>query len=173
MRKSMLVAALAATLGVQAATACGLDGLIDNPFKASYPGSLFVALSTQRAVVNQELVALPKLDGEAAHRRIEERLDQLRGRLEKIQFSGSFALLVVESGHWARFTGNGRTVQVATQGAPPEDGRALLASEAALAALLNGQLAAGAAMQTGLVRWSGEMPPDFAQDLQSALSAGS
>lgn len=172
MRKSLLAAALVAALGIAPAGACGLHGTIDNPFTTSYPGSLGVALGTRQAVDNGQLAALPELDGEAAHERLEERLDQLRARLEKARLKGNFALFVVESGHWARFAANGRSVRFAVHAAPAGDEPVLLTSEAALAALLDGRLNAETARQAGLVRWSGNAPPALAQSLQSALAAG-
>lgn len=172
MRKSLLAAVLVAAVGIAPAGACGLDGVIDNPFTTSYPGSLGVALGTRQAVINGQLAALPELDGEAAHERLEERLDQLRARLENAHLKGNFALFVVESGHWARFEANGYRVRIASHAAPAGDEPVLLTSEAALAALLDGRLGAEAASQSGLVRWSGNPPPALAQVLQSALAAG-
>ena len=172
MHKSLLATLLAVTVVVPPAGACGLHGTIDNPFTTSYPGSLGVALGTRQAVDNGQLAALPELDGEAAHERLEERLDQLRARLEKARLKGNFALFVVESGHWARFAANGRSVRIAVHAAPTGDEPVLLTSEAALAALLDGRLNAETARQAGLVRWSGNAPPALAQSLQSALAAG-
>jgi glutamate-1-semialdehyde aminotransferase len=171
MHKSLLAATLAATLGISTAGACGLHGTIDNPFTTSYPGSLGVALGTQQAVVNGQLSALPEVDAEAAHERLEETLDQLRARLEKASLKGGFALFVVESGHWARFEAKGHAVRIAAHAAPSSDEPVLLTSEAALTALLDGRLATGAALQAGLVRWAGNASPALAQALQMALAS--
>lgn len=172
MRKSLFAAAFVAALGIAPAGACGLDGTIDNPFTTSYPGSLGVALSTRQAVDNGQMPALPELDGEAAHERLEERLDQLRARLENARLKGNFALFVVESGHWARFEANGRSVRIAAHAAPGGNEPVLLTSEAALAALLDGHLSAEIASRAGILRWSRATPPMLARVLQSALAAG-
>lgn len=172
MRKSLLAAAFVAVLGTAPAGAWGLHGTIDNPFTTSYPGSLGVALGTRQAVDNGQLAALPEIDGDAAHERLEERLDQLRARLEKARLKGNFALFVVESGHWTRFEASGRSVRIAAHAAPAGDEPVLLTSEAVLSALLDGRLGAEAARQAGLVRWSGNVPPSLAQVLQAALASG-
>lgn len=173
MHKSLLAALLAVTLVVPPAGACGLHGTIDNPFTISYPGSLGVALGAQQAVVNGQLSALPEVDAEAAHERLEERLEQFRARLEMASLQGGFALFVVESGHWARFEGKGRAVRIAAHAAAAGDEPVLLTSEAALAALLDGRLAADAAEKAGLVRWSGNRPPPtLARTFLMALATG-
>lgn len=172
MIKSFLTIALAASLGISPAGACGLDGVIDNPFTTSYPGSLGVALGTQRAVISGQLPALPELDAEAAHERLEERLDQLRARLEKANLKSGFALFVVESGHWARFEAKGGSVRIAAHTAPANNEPVLLTSEAALAALLDGHVSAESAGQAGLVRWTGMTSPVLTQILKVALATG-
>lgn len=173
MHKSLLAALLAATLVVPPAGACGLHGTIDNPFTTSYPGSLGVALGTQQALINGQLAALPEVDAEAAHERLEERLEQLRARLEKAGLNGGFALLVVDSGHWARFIASGSSVRIAPHAHPAIYDPVLLTSESALASLLDGRLAADEAEQAGLVRWAGNTPPPaLAKTFLMALATG-
>jgi len=147
MRKSVLAAALVAVLGIAPAGACGLHGTIDNPFTISHPGSLGVALGTRQAVVDGQLAALPEVDVETASRRLDERLlderlEQLRARLERAGLRGGFALLVVEFGHWTRFAASANRVRMVTHATPMIDDPVLLTSEPALAALLDGRLAA-------------------------------
>ncbi|QKS28590.1 MAG: hypothetical protein FAZ92_03037 [Accumulibacter sp.] len=173
MRKSVLAAALVAVLGIAPAGACGLHGAVDNPFTTRYPGSLGVALDTRQAVVNGQLAALPEVDAAAASQRLEERLEQLRARLEKAGLRGGFALLVVEFGHWARFAASANRVRIVTHATPMIDDPVLLTSEPALAALLDGHLTAAAAERAGLVRWTGNAPPAaLGQSLLTALAAG-
>ncbi|HCV12131.1 MAG TPA: hypothetical protein DGC76_00245 [Candidatus Accumulibacter sp.] len=173
MRKSLLAVTLVAALGSAPAGACGLHGTIDNPFTTSYPGSLGVALGTQQAVSKGQLAALPELDAEAASQRLEERLDQLRGRLEKARLRGGFVLLVVDSGHWTRFAASGSSVRIAAHATPMIDDPVLLTSESALAALLDGHLEADAAERAGLIRWAGNArSPALTQSLLIALAAG-
>jgi hypothetical protein len=169
MRKSMLATLIFATLSTSPALACGLDGAMNNPFTTAYPGSFGVALGTQQAVGSGQLFALPELDAKAAAARLEARLDQLRVRLEKTGLKGGFAVLVVDSGHWARFSTSGAAVQVHLHAAPAIYDSVLLTSEPALAALLDGQLTMDNAKQAGLVRWSGSQSPVLAQ---TALASG-
>lgn len=172
MRKSFVAITLAASLGISPVGACGLDGVIDNPFTTSYPGSLGVALGTQQAVANGKLAALPALGAEAASARLEARLDQLRVRLEKTGLRGGFALLVVDSGHWTRFAASGSSVRISLHATPAIYDPILLTSESALAALLDGSLTADVAEQAGLVRWGGSDSPALAQAVLTALATG-
>ena len=173
MRKSVLAAALVAVLGIAPAGACGLHGTIDNPFTISHPGSLGVALGTRQAVVDGQLAALPEVDVETASRRLDERLEQLRARLERAGLRGGFALLVVEFGHWTRFAASANRVRMVTHATPMIDDPVLLTSEPALAALLDGHLAAAAAERSGVVRWAGNAPPAaLGESLLTALAAG-
>lgn len=115
---------------------------------------------------------MPEVDADAAHERLEERLGQLRSRLERARLRGVFALFVVESAHWARFEANGGTVRIASHAALGDNEPVLLTSEAALGALLDGRLAVDAATQAGLLRWAGNPPtPALAETLQVALAA--
>lgn len=167
MRNLLLISLLYAALP---ASACGLDGAIDNPFVTRYPGSFGVAVVTQSATASGTLPALPEADDEALHERLEARLDDLRSRLERRGLSGSFSLLVVESSHWARFQARGKQVRIESHSAPSVDEPVLLTSEPALAALLDGSLSSDAALQFGLLRWSGKPNPDVSKALPLALA---
>lgn len=170
MRKLLMTSLLCLALPASLASACGLDGTIDNPFVTRYPGSFGVAAVAQSATASGTLQALPEADEEAMHERLEERLDELRSRLEQRGLAGSFSLLVVESSHWARFWVQGRHVRIESHSAPGADEPVLLTSEPALAALLDGTLSSDAALQLGLVRWSGTPNPEVARVLPLAFA---
>lgn len=172
MRTSLFAITLVTCLGAPLAVACGLDGAINNPFTTAYPGSLSVALSTQHAIGNGQLRPLTALDREPANARLMGWLDQLRERLERGGVSASFALLVVDSGHWTRFEVNGATVRMAAHTGPVVYDSILLSSEAVLAALLEGRLSMGQAEQAGLVRWSGGKPAKLGNTVHTALASG-
>lgn len=155
MRTSLLAITLTACLGAPQVGACGLDGTLNNPFTTAYPGSLSVALNTQNAIGNGQLQPLPALDRELANLRLLTRLDQLRARLEDAGLNGDFALLVVDTGHWARFEGKQAKVRMLPHSGPLIYDPILLASEAVLSALLEGRLSISEAEQAGLLRWSG------------------
>lgn len=172
MRKLLMTSLLYMMLPATVASACGLDGTIDNPFVTRYPGSFGIAVVTQSATTNGTLRALPEADEEALHERLEGRLDELRSRLERRGLSGSFSLLVVESSHWARFLAQGKHVRIESHSAPSADEPVLLTSEPALAALLDGSLSSDLALQLGLIRWSGKPIPEVARSLPLAFADG-
>lgn len=153
MRRILAVALAAVAFAGEAALACGYHGLIGNPFEASYPGSVRVAIATRGAI---ESGAIPEPDsavGTLGLARSRRWLETLRVRLAEQGLRDQLAVLVVDSGLWSRFTHDGRAAALQFHAAGPEQGdRVLLVSEAGLAALSAGAMRFDDARQRGLVR---------------------
>lgn len=144
------------------AAACGYDGLYGNPLQAVYPGSISLAVATRTAVEQRLIPAIAPLNGSSGLFRSQVWLQTLRDKLEKQGFSGSMALLLVDSGLWARYRtrpaeqqaqpGNGVQLEPHVAG-PDDDEWIVMTTEAALSALLAGQIDIDAARQAGLIRF--------------------
>lgn len=149
------------------ALACGYDGQTNNPFVQAYPGSLTLAMNTQRAIQDGTLVSLPVLSGQAGLGRVTVWLWQLRSKLAQAQLPDSFSLYLIDSALWTRFEAAGGKVLVQSHRIPGDGEPVLLTSEATLAALLRGDISLAQARQQGLLSWSegvGESPMKVAVD---------
>lgn len=145
----------------QPAGACGYDGLYANPLQAVYPGSISLAVASRTAVEQRLIPAIAPLSGSSGLFRSQVWLQTLRGKLEAQGFSGSLALLLVDSGLWSRYhtqppeqqkqPGNGVQLEPHVAG-PDADEWVVMTTEAALAALLAGQIDIDTARKHGLVR---------------------
>lgn len=157
-----LVTLLLAGLSGQPAGACGYDGLYANPLQAAYPGSISLAVASRTAVEQRLIPALAPLSGSSGLFRSQVWLRTLRGKLETQGFSGSVALLLVDSGLWSRYhtlppeqqkpPGNGVQLEPHVSG-PDAEEWIVMTTEAALSALLAGQIDIDTARQAGLIRY--------------------
>jgi hypothetical protein len=153
MRRILAAALVAAACSGEAALACGYHGLIGNPFKAGYPGSVRVAIATRGAIESGAIPEPESAVGALGLARSRRWLETLQVRLADRGLPDRLAVLVVNSGLWSRFTHDGRAVALRFHAAGPEQGdQVLLVSEAALAALSAGAMSFDDARQRGLVR---------------------
>ncbi|XZG69705.1 hypothetical protein ACTSKR_13750 [Chitinibacteraceae bacterium HSL-7] len=137
------------------AQACSYDGLFDNPFTEAYPGSLRVSLATRSAVEHGLFRQPLPMQGKDALARANRWLDDLRQRLDGADIRQPIAVLLTDSGLWTRFdVSEGTVLMQSHRGAQADEG-ILLTSEAALAALLAGQIEFEDARRSGLVMTSG------------------
>ncbi len=149
----LLITCLSAGPG-GSALACGYDGQYNNPFVQAYPGSLTLAMNTQRAIQEGTLVPLPVLSGQAGLGRVTVWLWQLRSKLDQAQLADSFSIYLIDSALWTRFEAAGGKVLVQSHRVPGDGEPVLLTSEATLAAMLRGEMSLAQARQHGLLIWS-------------------
>lgn len=169
---SFLLAALLLGVTGQSAEACGYDEQVNNPFQMAYPGSLVLALNTHVALKNRQISPLKSLNGQAGMTRSERWLTDLRGRLEQQGFNGSVSLLLVDSGLWSRISesepdpvqagvtelNSRKKLSLVIHSEEPAEGEGvILTTEAALAALLSGEIRLDQAVKMGLVRAHNEI----------------
>jgi hypothetical protein len=157
-RLSVLATALAVVAVIPAARACGLEGGLGNAFAVAHDGSLAVAFAARDAIANGRLAGDPRLETEAAHERADERLRVFAAALPVAPRRGSsFAVLLVEPGVWTRVRAKAGSWELASHVDKPVAGEtAVLASEAALRNLIDGQLSAEQALAQGLLTVHGE-----------------
>jgi len=143
-------------------SACGYDGLYSNPLQAAYPGSLSLAVASRSAVERGLIPVLPPQSGSSGLFRSQAWLHALRGRLEAEGLNGSVALLLGDSGLWARFRAQpsaapaGGSVQLEPHIAGPDESDVVvITTEAALSALLAGRIDITAARAAGVIRYQG------------------
>ena len=153
MRRILAAALVAAACSGDAALACGYHGLIGNPFQASYPGSVGVAIATRGAIESGAIPEPKSAAGALGLARSRRWLETLQVRLADQGLPDRLAVLVVDSGLWSRFTHDGQAAALRFHTAGPERGdQVLLVSEAALAALSAGAMRFNDARQRGLAR---------------------
>lgn len=149
--------------------ACGYDGMpID--LGLAHPASLEVSLAIHQAYQGGLLAKPLPLAGGFAMRRALNALEKLRGRLPDA--TGSFNLLLVEPGLWARFDAFEGAWQLTLHTPPPTVGEPVaIVGEGALLAMVGGRLSARQALAAGVLRLDAE--PHQAQRWQTAFSASS
>jgi len=150
--------------------ACSYDGQMNNPFVQGYPGSLQVALSTQKAIEQKQLAPLHSLTGQAGLTRATTWLEQLRKRLANAELQQNFSLYLLDSQLWTRFDVVAGNVLMQSHSIPSSDEAILISSETTLAALLNNQLDVTTAQQLGLIRWVNHKQPAVQQAFSKACS---
>lgn len=155
---SALVVALVTGFITQSASACGLEGGLGDAFSAAHEGSLDVAFATRDAITSGWLVPDPVLETEAAHDRADERMRMFAAGLPAAQRGARpFAVLLVESGVWTRISPKAGRWSLAIHIEKPDSSEtAVLASEAALRKLVDGQLSAEQALSNGVLTVRGE-----------------
>lgn len=143
--------------------ACGFDGILGDGFSAEHPRSIAVALAISDAVaagiVDKAAVA-PIVPGSSGYWRAVGRIGTFH-RLLAAARSGdagapAISLLFIDSKLWARITPGpqGYALQVHAPGAHPGD-VVIVTSEAILAAVLDGTMAAQRALDLGLIAIDG------------------
>ncbi|MGB4074088.1 hypothetical protein [Pseudomonas sp.] len=149
--------------------ACGYDGMAMD-LTTAHPASLSVALAIFDAYQAKLLSKPIALQGGFGMRRAQITLEKLRSALAPIAMGGSFSLLLVEPGLWARFEGTGAQLRVTLHVAAPAAGESVvITGEGVLLAMVRGQLSARQAMDAGLLRLDTE--PQQVQRWQTAFGA--
>lgn len=179
LRMSWLRVPLSGVLFVMAAQAfgCGLEPGLKGGFTVSYPGSLDVAVAVARA---RDAGALPPIDPHAVSndvllRQMNADLRSLRSRLKAGRVADvqgpaeSFSLVLVGPGLWSHFHMTPANVLGRYHVDGPLAGKAVvLTHHYVLEALLQGSLTAEAALDRGLLAFSG----DGADSVRRAFIAG-
>ena len=172
----MLIAANATGLSPPV-SACGLEAVINGGFTVSYPGSLDVAVAVARA---RDAGTLPPIDPDAVSndvllrqmiadlRRLQSRLKE--GRIAVDQGPAeSFSLVLVGPGLWSHFHMSRANVLGRYHVDGPLKGKTVvLTHHYVLEALLQGNLSAEAALDRGLLAFSG----DGADSVRKTFVAG-
>ena len=178
-RMPWLQASLSGVLFVMAAQtfACGLEPSLKGGFTVSYPGSLDVAVAVARA---RSAGALPPIDPDAASNDVLLRemitdLRKLRSRLKAGRVADargpaeSFSLVLVGPGLWSHFHMSPGNVLARYHVDGPLEGKVVvLTHQFVLEALLRGSLTAEAALDRGLLAFSG----NGADSVRRAFIAG-
>jgi hypothetical protein len=179
MRMPWLQASLSGVLFVMAfqAFACGLEPSLKGGFTVSYPGSLDVAVAVARA---RDAGALPPIDPAAVSNDVLLRemiadLRRLQSRLKAGRVADtrgpaeSFSLVLVGPGLWSHFYVTPANVLGRYHVDGPLEGKVVvLTHHYVLEALLQGSLTAEAALDRGLLAFSG----DGADSVRRAFIAG-
>lgn len=125
-----------------AGQACGLHGGLDGQaFAPLHPGSIEVALGVRGLVDHGRVQPLPAAAPPLAFVRVQRSLQLLKARLEAGPPGPATAMLLVDSGLWARWAWTEGRLDMQVHVAGPEAGdRVVLTGEPVLAALLAQQL---------------------------------
>lgn len=150
-----MLSALAAATALQGwpAMACGLHGgMVD--LAAAHPRSIAVALAVRDAIDSAALRSLPALPPSLGLVRAGWLLRTLSARVPALSGAsqGTIAVLLVDSGLWARFAVDGAGSLDEMHASGPKPGEpAIITSEATLSALLDGTLTAENAFALGVI----------------------
>jgi len=148
-------AALALSLAIHAspAAACGYHAVMSD-LVAAHPRSIEVALAVRDALDRGELRELPALPSALGYLRASRLLRDFQPLASSVagQPARSVAVLLVESGLWARYTASADGVSTEIHAAGPREGdRVIITSEAVLHALVDDGLDAVRAANSGVL----------------------
>jgi hypothetical protein len=157
---SMMTAAFAIAVPSWRAVACAFDGAFDGSFGSIHPRSIEVALAVRRAVdegLLPQQALTPLTPGAAGLWQATEQLKRLGRRLSVARKKGpdnppDIALLLSESGLWARYlpTGSGFESLIHAAGSQPSD-IVVVADLAVLSAIDNASLSVSEALERSLI----------------------
>ena len=156
LRTAVMLAMAAVLLPVAPTHACGYDGLISD-LTAAHPRSIEVALAVRDALDHKELRALAPVPPVLGLMRANGMLQRFRPLVASVAgfsnaSSASIAVLLIEAGLWSRYsiTASGVVVELHISG-PQEGEPVVVTSEAALRALLDGELTPARASELGVL----------------------
>lgn len=133
------------------AQACTYDGQFSNPFQESYPGALDVAIATYEAMGSEKIAGVTSLKGAPGLRRASWWLklmgDKYANQLESISY-----IYLIDSHLWSKVDGNQSINVHSGPNSELTSHSVLLLSEAALQALIQGQLSFDQALRLGVVQ---------------------
>ncbi|MFG1305557.1 hypothetical protein V5F34_15655 [Xanthobacter autotrophicus] len=144
--------------------ACGFDGILGDGFSAEHPRSIAVAFAISDAVaagIVDKTAVTPIVPGSSGYWRAVGRISALHRLFAAASIADgdapAISLLFIDSKLWARFSPEpqGYALQVHAPGASPGD-VVIVTSEAILAAVLDGTMAAKRALDLGLIAIDGE-----------------
>jgi hypothetical protein len=155
------------------AFACGLESGIDSSaFSQAYPGSIDVALSMRELIDQNRMEALPAVPASVGFMRVTMVMRKFQSQLANVGQHAPTAMLLVEHGYWARWTGAGGPLEMQLHVAGPEPGdTVVLTGEAVLAAIVAGQLTVEQARTSGAmtsVPFDGAQRPSIVAAIQAA-----
>ncbi|MGF1691094.1 hypothetical protein [Photobacterium kagoshimensis] len=147
MKVSTLLLILSLLGASSAAWACSYDGQFNNPFAESYPGSLSIALATQRAISQQQITQTDKLEGQQGLRRASWWLQLFVKQITLLP--NEVHIYLVDSQLWSKYQ-VGTPLKIHSD--PPPNGEVvLMLSESALDNLVSKNISITQAMRMGLV----------------------
>ncbi|MBA5761678.1 hypothetical protein H2O73_04895 [Vibrio sp. 404] len=131
--------------------ACSYDGQPSNPFTESYPGSLDIAFATSAAVDNKQISIVDELEGQKGLRRVswwlKLMLDQHGNELQSVSY-----IYLVDSHLWSQVVGS--SIRIHASPVMGDRSSVLMLSEAALYALVGGQVDFAQALELGIIQYS-------------------
>ena len=142
-----------AVLGVSTPLhACSYDGQPNNPFTESFPGALDIAFATSDAFDSKQLVAVEALTGPKGLRQVSWWLKLMAKQYAKPLESVTYIYLV-DSHLWSTLSEeNG--IDVHTSPALDDRVSVLVLSEAALSALVHGEIDFDQALSLGIIQFA-------------------
>jgi hypothetical protein len=161
----VVIAMLQGILG-SVALACGFDGLIGDKFSAQHPKSLPVAFAITDAVGSGIIgkgALEPIQPGQKGYWRAMTRLANFAALLGDRTDSSrlpNVSILLIDSQLWTRLRGGSTGFEIEAHARGPELGDAVIVTnEFILAAIIEGDLSAGRALQIGVVAVDGDRAP--------------
>ncbi|MDO6541513.1 hypothetical protein [Photobacterium sanguinicancri] len=148
MKVSKLLLVLSLLGASSASWACSYDGQLNNPFAESYPGSLGIALATQRAISQQQITQTNKLEGQPGLRRASWWLQLFVKR--STQLPNDIHIYLVDSQLWSKYHA-GKPLKIHSK-PPSSDDAVLMLSESALDNLVSKKITFTQAINMGLIK---------------------